>query len=80
MRINYRLLPLLLSFITIAHATQGETLVEENVLVTASRVAEDASRLPLAWSIDSALCWTSTFMLKSSQLFTPCFGSSAMAR
>ena len=29
---------------------QAEALVEENILVTASRVQEDALRLPLAWS------------------------------
>jgi iron complex outermembrane receptor protein len=44
----------LLSLLTIVQVVQGEP-VEEDILITASRVQERALRLPLAWSsIDSA--------------------------
>ena len=53
MRVYPRVIPVfLISLFAVSSSLSayGEELVEENILVTASRVPEDAWKLPLAWS------------------------------
>ena len=47
LRVILETLPLLSSSLSVL----GEDLIEENILVTASRVQEDAWKLPLAWAL-----------------------------
>ncbi|MEH6636938.1 MAG: TonB-dependent receptor [Halioglobus sp.] len=54
MRTRRHVIPAVLSTLPILHcsiAVHAQDRVEEQVLVTASRYAEDAQRLPMAWSV-----------------------------